>query len=105
LPRGIGDLPAITWFSASGTVDDGIAAVLRAETSSDEAAKNLRDVVQGFAALASLQAGSKPELKALAQSLEISGTGKTVALSFSVSGRLLDLMAPSVARPSGARAH
>ena len=106
LPRGIGDLPPITWFSASGTIDDGIAAVLRAETSSDEAAKNLRDVVQGFAALASLQAGSKPELKALAQSLEISGTGKTVALSFSVPGRLLDLMtAPGAARPSGSRAH
>ena len=99
-PRGIGHLPPITWFSASGTIDDGIAAVLRAETNSDEAAKNLRDVVQGFVALASLQAGSKPELKALAQSLEISGTGKTVALSFSVPGRLLDLMTAPNARPA-----
>src|SRR4029077_21296736 len=77
-------LPPITWFSASGTVDDGITAVLRAETSSDDAAKNLRDVVQGFAALASLQAGSKPELQAAIQSLDIRGTGKTVSLSFAV---------------------
>ena len=33
-----------------------------------------------------LQAGSKPELQTMVQSLELGGTGKTVALSFSVPG-------------------
>jgi len=96
LPRGLGQLPPITWFSATGTVNDGIQGVVRAETSSDEAAKNLRDVIQGFAALANLQAGAQPELKALVQSLEISGTGKTVGLSFSIPGRIVDVLAPDV---------
>ncbi len=104
LPRGMGQLPPITWFSASGTVNDGISGMVRGETASEEAAKNLRDVIQGFVALANLQAGSKPELKALVQSLEISGTGKTVGLSFSVPGRIVDLVAPA-AKTGASRAH
>jgi hypothetical protein len=94
LPDGMSQLPPIVWFSVTGQISDGISAVIRAETTNDEAAKNLRDVVQGFVALARLQAGSKPDLQALIQSLQISGSGKTVALSFSVPGRLVDLIAP-----------
>ena len=58
----------------------------------DAAAKNFRDVVQGFIALASLQGSSKPEVKAVVQSLALSGTGKTVALSFSIPGRIVDAL-------------
>jgi len=91
LPPGVvGQLPAITWFSVSGHVDGGIRGTVRAETRDDEAANNLRDVVRGFVALAKMQAGSKPELQTLVQSLELAGTGKTVALSFSVPSELLD---------------
>jgi len=91
LPSGIGQLPPITWFSGSGHINDSVDGVVRAEASSDDAARNLRDVVQGFVALANLQAGSRPELKALVQSLQLSGTGKTVALSFSVPADLVNL--------------
>ena len=65
---------------------------MRAETRDEESAKNLRDVVNGFLALARLQAGSKPEFQALAQSLQLGGTGKTVELSFSVPGAVFDLI-------------
>jgi hypothetical protein len=34
------------------------------------------------------------------QSLQISGSGKTVSLSFSVPGQVLDLVAPPSGRPS-----
>jgi len=94
LPSGVGQLPAITWFSGSGHINDGVDGVVRAEASSDDAARNLRDVVQGFVALANLQAGSKPELKALVESLQLSGTGRTVALSFSVPASLVNLATP-----------
>jgi len=95
LPEGMGQLPSISWFSVTGQVADGIDAAVRADTATEEAAKNLRDVVQGFVALARLQAGSKPELQALIQSLQMSGSGKTVTLSFSVPGQLVDLIAPA----------
>jgi hypothetical protein len=85
-------IPAVKWFSASSQINGGLSGMLRAEARDDEAAKNLRDVVQGFMALAKLQAGSKPELQPLLQSIQLSGTGKTVALSFEVPADLIDPM-------------
>ena len=99
LPDAVNQLPPISWFSVTGQVNDGINGVVRAETTSDEAAKNLRDVVQGFIALGRLQAGSKPDMQTFMQSLQISGTGKTVALSFSVPGTVLDLIRPAENQP------
>ena len=92
LPPALSQLPAITWFSVTGQINDTISGAVRAEARDEESAKNLRDVVNGFLAIARLQAGSKPEFQALTQSLQLSGTGKTVELSFSVPGALFDLI-------------
>ena len=93
LPEAISSrLPAITWFSASGHINGGIRGVVRAEARDDEAATNLRDVVRGFLALAKMSAGSRPELQLMMQSLELGGTGKTVALSFSVPAEVFDVI-------------
>ena len=67
--------------------------MVRAETRDDDAANNLRDVVRGFLALAKMQAGSRPDVQAMIQSLELGGTGNTVALSFSVPSQLFDTIA------------
>jgi len=85
-------LPAITWFAASGHVNGGLRGVLRAETRDEEAANNLRDVVRGFLALGKMQAGSRPDIQTMMQSLELSGTGKTVALSFVVPAAVFDVI-------------
>jgi hypothetical protein len=83
-------LPAINWFSLGTHVNGGVRGVLRAETRDEESANNLRDVVRGFMALAKMQSGGKPELQAMVQSLELGGTGRTVALSFSVPAQVFD---------------
>jgi hypothetical protein len=83
-------LPAITWFSVSTHVNGGIRGVVRAETRDEASANNLRDVVRGFMALAKMQSGSKPEFQAMLQSLELGGSGTTVALSFSVPVQVFD---------------
>ena len=85
-------LPAITWFSVSGRVDSEVRGVVRVETRDDQAASDLRDVVRGFLALGKLQAGSRPELQTMIQSLELGGTGKTVALSFSIPAAVFDMI-------------
>jgi len=90
-------LPAITWFSATGFVNGGISGVLRAEARDEPAAENLRDVIRGFMALAKMQAGSKPEILAMVQSLELGGTGKTVALSFDVPEAVFELLSQAAA--------
>jgi hypothetical protein len=85
-------LPAVKWFSASSHVGSGVSGLLRVEARDDEAAKNLRDVLQGFLAMARLHAGSKPELAPAIQSLQVSGTGTTVALSFEIPPQLVDTL-------------
>jgi hypothetical protein len=86
-------LPPITWFSASSHINGGLSGVVRAEARDEEAANNLRDVVRGFLALAKMQAGSRPDMQAMIQSLELEGTGKTVALSFTVPAEIFDAIA------------
>lgn len=86
-------LPAITWFAVSGHINGGLRGVVRAEARDDEAANNLRDVVRGFLALGKMQAGGRPEIQTMMQSLELTGTGKTVALSFSVPAEVFDVIA------------
>jgi len=94
LPEGVvSQIPAVKLFSASGHINGGLSAVIRAETRDDQAAQNLRDVVQGFLALAKLQSNQQPELQALVNSLQLSGTGKTVALSFQIPPQMIDALA------------
>ena len=93
LPPAVAErLPAITLFSLSGHVDGGFNGVLRAETKDDEAGNNLRDVIRGFMALAKLQAGSNPQFQTMIQSLVLGGSGKTVALSFSLPAEAFDAL-------------
>jgi hypothetical protein len=82
---------AVKWFAAAGHINGGLAATLRAEARDDQAAENLRDVVRGVLALARLQAQNDTRLNAFAQSVELSGTGRTVSLSFTVPAELIDM--------------
>ena len=85
-------LPAINLFAASAHINGGIQGMLRAEARDDEAANSLREVIRGFLALGKLQTGGKPEVQAMIQSMELGGTGKTVALSFTVPAEIFDIL-------------
>lgn len=85
-------MPAISWFSAAGHINGGVSGVLKAETKDEASAQNLRDVLKGLLALAKMQAGTKPGMQAMADSLILSGEGKNVALSFSVPSEVLDVL-------------
>jgi len=91
-------MPPISWFSASGRIDGGVSGRVSVEARDAEAAKNLRDVVNGFVALARMQAGSKTEMQGVLHSLAILPAGsaedKTVAISFSVPAKALDALTP-----------
>ena len=91
-------LPAINWFSATGTINGGIHAMVRAEARDDVAANDLRDVIRGFIALARMQAGQRAEFANLMNSLELGGQGKTVSLGFAVPAELIDALAALHAR-------
>jgi hypothetical protein len=85
-------MPSISWFSAAGHVNGGISGTFKAEAKDDATAKNLRDLMGGFLAMAKMQAANKPGMQQLADSLVISGEGNTVALAFSIPSEVLDLL-------------
>ncbi|HEX6214213.1 MAG TPA: hypothetical protein VFZ38_05310 [Vicinamibacterales bacterium] len=85
-------MPSISWFSAAGHVNGGVSGRFKAEAKDEATAKNLRDLMGGFLAMARMQATSQPALQQLADSLIISGDGNTVALSFEIPTEVLDVL-------------
>jgi hypothetical protein len=85
-------LPPLTWVCASGHVNGGVSGTVSVEARDEEAAKNLQQVVAGFLALGKLQAGTKPELNAALQSINLQSSGTTVSVSFTVPGAVIDAL-------------
>lgn len=86
-------LPAISWFSVKGLVNGGIDGLISAEARDDQAAQDLRQVVQGFVALGRMQAGpNHPEIADFINSLQLTGQGRTVSLGFSVPSAMIDAL-------------
>jgi len=97
-----GQIPPITWFAVSGHIDSGIEGLIRAETSNEQAANDLREVIRGFMALARLQTGQNPGLAAMLDSLRLGGDGKTVSVGFTLPSEIVDVLASMHGRGRGA---
>jgi hypothetical protein len=96
LPSGVsGQVPPVQMISAKANINGGVKLAIRAEAGDAAAADQLRDLVRGFIALGRLQAGAKPELETLLKSIELSGTNKTVRLSFALPADTVRALAPS----------
>lgn len=85
-------LPKIQWFSAATQLNSGLSGVFKAEAVDDESAQNIRDLLKGFFALAKMHAGEKPEFKTIVDSLQLSGDGKTVEVSFTLPSEFFDAL-------------
>jgi hypothetical protein len=83
-------IPPISWFAASGEIDGGVAADLTVETSDDQAAVNLKKVIDGLMGLAGLQMGTKaPQMQQLLQSFAVSQAGPRLTVSFKIPSDLI----------------
>jgi hypothetical protein len=85
-------VPPVNWFSAAGRVNGDVSVQAKAEARDEEAGQNLRDMLRGFMAMAKLQANSKPGMKQLVDSLQLTGEGKIVAIQFALPTELLDAL-------------
>jgi hypothetical protein len=88
----VNQLPPINWFSARGFVDSGFQGQVRVEARDEASAQSLQDVVRGFVALGRLQSGQHPEIAEFLNSVQLSGQGKTVSLSFSIPSEMIDAL-------------
>ena len=84
-------LAAVQRFSLSARVDGGLTGVLRAEARDDQSGEDLRSVVRGGLAAARLMGGQNAKLDVAINSLQLSGSGKELALSFTLPPDILDV--------------
>jgi hypothetical protein len=84
-------LAAVQWFSVSARVDGGLSGTLRAEARDDQSGEDLRSVVRGGLAAARLMGGQNAKLDVAINSLQLSGSGKDLALAFTVPPDVLDV--------------
>lgn len=93
LPGGLaGKVPSLSWFSAAGHLNGGVSGTFKAEAKDEDAARNFRDMLRGIVAMAKLQAGDKPALKSMMDSLQLGGEGKEIALAFSVPAQVFEAL-------------
>jgi hypothetical protein len=85
-------LPAVDVVAATVHINGGLRGSLRADARDDKAAEQLRDVVKGALAAGHLMTGSNPKVEAMLSSIQITGTGKTVGLNFTLPTELLDMI-------------
>ncbi len=99
LPTSVsGQVPPVRLVSAKADVNGGVKATIRAETADEAGAEQLREVVRGFIALARLQGGTQPKFESALKSIELSGTDKTVQMSFAISPETMRALAPPPGR-------
>ena len=80
-------------FAVGARVNGGVSGALTAEARDEETGRNLRDLLQGFLALARLQVGSRPELRGLLDSIRLTTAGTNVTLAFDLpSDAVLELL-------------
>jgi hypothetical protein len=85
-------LAGVEWFTAGASVDEAVTGEVRAETRDDLSAQQLRDVIQGGLAAARLVSGQDKRLAAVLGSLQVAGSGRTVAIGFALSPELIDTL-------------
>lgn len=90
-------LAMVKWFTLSTKVDGGVSGVARVEANDDKNAEDIRALVNGGLAAAHLMSGRDSKLDAALSSLQLSGTGKTVTLSFTVTPEILDMLSGAAA--------
>ncbi len=89
-------LEGIEWISAVADIDTSVRTMVRAEARDEQSARNLRDVLNGALAAARMFAGDDPRAAAALNSIQTSGTGLDIELSFEIPATVLDMMPPTV---------
>ncbi len=88
-------LPPIKWFAAASHINGGVSGMVRVEATDDAAAELLRRQLNGALAFGEMMGRSDPRAAAVLQSVQMSGTGKTVQLSFAIPAELLQMALPN----------
>ncbi len=84
--------PGVQWVSASFDVGQSVLGRVRAETADAQAGEQLRSVVNGAVAAGRMVAANDARIAAVLNSVQTSGSGPTVEVSFAVPPEMIDLI-------------
>ena len=87
-------LPSVKWFTSGVHINGGVSGMVRVEALDEDAAELLRRQVNGALAFGEMIGRSDPRAEAAFKAIQLSGTGKTVQLSFTVPAELLHMVLP-----------
>jgi hypothetical protein len=87
-------IPPVKWFTTGVHINGGVSGMVRLQAIDDESAELLRRQVNGALAFGEMMGRSDPRAAALLKSLQMSGSGKDVEVSFTVPAELLQLVLP-----------
>jgi hypothetical protein len=87
-------IPPVKMFAAAGHINGGVSGMLRVEANDAEAAELFRRQVNGALAFGEMVGRNDPRAAAVLKTVQMSGSGKTVQLSFTLPGELLQLVLP-----------
>lgn len=90
-------LPPVKWFMTGVHVNGGVSGMVRVEATDDAAAELLRRQVNGALAFGEMMGRSDPRAAMALNAVQLSGTGTTVQLSFTVPSELLQMVLPKPA--------
>jgi len=87
-------LPQVKWFTTGVHINGGVSGMVRVEATDETAADLLRRQVNGALAFGEMIGRSDPRAAAALKSVQLSGTGSTIQLSFTVPAELLHMVLP-----------
>lgn len=87
-------IPPVKFFTTGVHINGGVSGMVRLQAIDDESAELLRRQVNGALAFGEMMGRSDPRAAALLKSLQMSGSGKDVEVSFTVPAELLQLVLP-----------
>lgn len=86
------NVASVKWLIASANVNGGVNGTVRAEARDETSAEQMREVIRGGLAAGRLLGGEDERLVMLLNSIQLTGSGTTVALSVSVTPEILELI-------------
>jgi hypothetical protein len=87
-------IPPVKFFTTGVHINGGVSGMVRLQAIDDESAELLRRQVNGALAFGEMMGRSDPRAAAVLKSLQMSGSGKDVEVSFTVPAELLQLVLP-----------
>jgi len=95
LPKEVQDIRdrmAVRWLSVSAYINAAVTGNVRAEARDQEAGDQLRAAINGLLAAGQLMSGRDTRMEAILKTLQVSGSGTTVMVSFTVPPEMLDIL-------------